>query len=638
MMPTPFFSIITVARDDAWSLVKTMRSVFEQEFRDFEYIVVDGASTDRSQDLVAFWQAQGLVTRAVSEPDSGVYNAMNKGLGLAAGRYVCFMNASDVFADRGVLGRVHRLLADGAADGEGEGARDGVLGWGELNGQIWASWTEHEAFMMASLGFCHQALFVRRDLLVAEPFDERPFKTDSDTLQTGRLYRRGARIAILPEVLAVRGGEPGISADAERSAASILDTLAAEYPGLTAAEAQAILAFRRSCQDPAAVLALLARPDQRPDQRLLRHLARLVLDTLCQRQSARLDPEEAARLAGAALAVLEEDPQGAEDVERLILAQGERAALLAAGRAARRALDRDIARFDEEETRRIAKWRAAAAAPAVPAPAIGTGAPPPVVVSLTSFPARLKTVAFAIQSLFEQTLPPAEIHLWLGRDEVPGPTWLPARLRALEARGLRVHFAARTCHQYDKILHNAGLNAERPFVIVDDDVIYPPRALEHLVHAHARHPQAVVGNRCHRMLFGPDGRPLPYRDWPREVQSPEPDFALMPTGAGGVLYPPGMLTDPRVTDVAAILAHAPYADDIWLKVSALAQGRPTFATALSDRADWYHRYTPTMMAGTLMATNVERGLNDVQIARSLAWLDGQRPGWRADLAAEEGVA
>jgi len=267
----------------------------------------------------------------------------------------------------------------------------------------------------------------------------------------------------------------------------------------------------------------------------------------------------------------------------------------------------------------------------MPAPA----APADCVISLTSFPARLKTTSFAIRSLLEQSVPPKEIHLWLGRDEVPNRSFLPRRLLALEERGLKVHFSPRTFHHYDKFLHNAELNATRPFIIVDDDVIYPPVALEHLLDGHRRHPAAVIGNRCHWIALLPDGTPAPYKNWPREVRAEAPRLRLLPTGAGGVLYPPGLLTDPALSAIGDILAHAPYADDLWLKFSALARGIASFATPLSRKSDWYHRYTPTMQAGTLMAINIERGLNDVQIGFCLDRLTAQRPGWRTEWLAEE---
>ncbi|MGD9921504.1 MAG: glycosyltransferase [Pseudorhodoplanes sp.] len=619
MKPPAFFSIVTVARNDAWSLVKTMRSVFEQNFRDFEYIVIDGASKDGSPHLLEFWQSQGLVTRGVSEPDSGVYNAMNKGARMARGEFVCFLNAGDVFASGDVLARAHAALTSRPLDG--------LLGWGELNEQIWASWAEGEAFKMASLGFCHQAFYIRRSLVLKEPFDERPFKTDSDTLQLGRLYARGARIAILPEVLAVRGGEPGISSDLQRSARSIINTLTEEYSGLSAEVAERILAFRRKCADPETILALM----DLPEPRLVRHLARMVLDTLFQRQSTALDAGMCERLVDRSLAILSAEEGGVRDAEHLIFAQARRAELLEDRNVARRDLDRAITKFEAEEEKRIEKVQAAAM---VKSETRSSN----FIVSLTSFPARLKSVSFAIRSLFEQSCPPREIHLWLGRDEVPNKNWLPRRLRVLEERGLQIHFADRTFHQYDKFLHNAELNAESAFIIVDDDVIYPPRALEHLLDAHIRHPGAVVANRCHKIAIGKDGVIAPYRAWEREVHLPTPSFLLLPTGAGGVLYPPGFLTDPMVTNIEDILAYAPYADDIWLKVCALARSVPTVATPLSHKSDWYHRYTPTMRAGTLMGINIDRGLNDFQLVRCLDWLARARPNWRADLLLEEEVA
>jgi hypothetical protein len=564
---------------------------------------------------VQFWQHYGLVHSSVSEPDTCVYNAMNKGLLMASGRFVCFLNASDTFSAIDVLSKVHEVLA--------ERSLDGLMGWGELNDQIWASWTESDAYLMASLGFCHQSLFIRREGLLKEKFDERPFKTDSDTRQLGRLYAKGSRIAILPEVLAVRGGEPGISADLQRSGLSIRNTLTEEYPQLSEPITEMILAFRRTCRNQEDIVSLL----NKPDPRFVSHLAYLVLDTLFQRQSANLQPDVCERLINRALAILGADEAGRRDIERLIFVQERRAKLSAQAKVAGGDLDRVVSEFAGEEQRRIAKVRTDLFSYS---PQARSG----LIVSLTSFPARLKTVSFAIESLLEQTCQPREIHLWLGLDEVPGKNWLPKRLISLEERGLQIHFAKRTYHQYDKFLHNAALNEQAPFVIVDDDVIYPPKALEHLLASHQQHPDLVIGNRCHQIEIDNAGVIAPYKSWRREVRSPRPSLLLIPTGSGGVLYPPGFLNHRDVTDIKSILALAPYADDIWLKFCALANSVATFATELSHKADWYHRYTPTMRAGSLMATNVDRGLNDFQIERCASWLTQIRPGWRAELAAD----
>ena len=133
------------------------------------------------------------------------------------------------------------------------------------------------------------------------------------------------------------------------------------------------------------------------------------------------------------------------------------------------------------------------------------------------------------------------------------------------------------------------------------------------------------------MNVGDDGELGLYESWTREQHFSRPSLGLMPTGAGGVLYPAGFLTDDIVIDVNSILENAPYADDIWLKAVALLKGIPNYNTELSSGSNWYHRYTPTMRAGTLMAANVELGLNDIQISRCAAWLDEKRPAWREEL-------
>jgi hypothetical protein len=612
----PFLSIVTVTRNDAWALTKTARSVFRQSFKDFEYIVVDGASTDSTAGLVEYWQAHGLVNQAISEPDTGVYNGMNKGLRLARGEFVCFMNASDVFASDDVLAQVHALLQDGT--------RDGVLGWGALGGQVWASWIEHEAFKLASLGFCHQALFVRRTLLLEHPFEEMQGKTDSDTLQLGRMLADGARIDIVPEVWAVRGAEPGISANLERTRASIIKTLVDEYAGMTEETAAQIVAFRRQCKAPQALRELLVQADGA----LRTHLAYMVLDTLFLRQSMTLDPAEAEGLFDSAQTVLAQaDPRGAElAIERLLHAQGLRRQWLESRRVASQALKAEITMFRGQESTRLAKLRASRGQDDT-----RTG---DFVVSLTSFPARIPTLEFVIRSLLEQSCRPREIHLWLGADEVPARHWLPRALLDLEPQGLRIHFARSTCHQYDKFLHNAELNQDLPFVIVDDDVIYPPDAMASLIEGHRSHPGAIVANRCHLMNLTADGGIAPYKGWQREVQFSRPSLRAFPTGAGGVLYPRGFMNDPMVTQVQDILAIAPYADDIWLKACAIARNVPTMSTALSQGGKWYLRYTPTMREGALHATNVDLGLNDLQLQRAQAWLSQRRPDWQQALLGE----
>lgn len=94
-------SIITINFNDAIGLEKTIQSVINQTYTDFEYIVVDGASTDGSVDVIKKYSDR--LTLWVSEPDSGIYNAMNKGTRMASGEYCLYLNSGDFLADNDVL-------------------------------------------------------------------------------------------------------------------------------------------------------------------------------------------------------------------------------------------------------------------------------------------------------------------------------------------------------------------------------------------------------------------------------------------------------------------------------------------------------------------------------------------------------
>lgn len=100
-------SIITINRNNASGLKKTMQSVLEQSFKDYEYIVIDGASSDGSVEVIKEHEPQikGRI-KWISEQDSGIYNAMNKGIRMASGEYVQFLNSGDCLAYNDVIERM----------------------------------------------------------------------------------------------------------------------------------------------------------------------------------------------------------------------------------------------------------------------------------------------------------------------------------------------------------------------------------------------------------------------------------------------------------------------------------------------------------------------------------------------------
>lgn len=110
MPKAPLLSIITVNFNDKLGLQRTFDSVFNQTFQDFEYIVIDGGSTDGSKELIE--KNSEKINHWVSEPDSGIYNAMNKGIAAAKGDYLLFLNSGDHFHAKNSLEIAAKYLGE----------------------------------------------------------------------------------------------------------------------------------------------------------------------------------------------------------------------------------------------------------------------------------------------------------------------------------------------------------------------------------------------------------------------------------------------------------------------------------------------------------------------------------------------
>lgn len=100
-------TVITVCRNAERTIADALRSVAEQTHQDVEHLVIDGNSTDRTMDVVR--ENAGRIASATSEPDGGIYEAMNKGLSCATGEFTCFLNADDMYSGPEALS----ALADG---------------------------------------------------------------------------------------------------------------------------------------------------------------------------------------------------------------------------------------------------------------------------------------------------------------------------------------------------------------------------------------------------------------------------------------------------------------------------------------------------------------------------------------------
>ena len=157
----PKFSIITVTYNAEASIEATVDSVVGQNYNDFEYIIVDGASTDRTMALLNPYKKQ--INALVSEKDDGLYHAMNKGIQMAKGEFLLFLNAGDRFLDNSVLKEVYtaissktRIISADFINVKQEGA---------MNGRH--IYTKACTLQNLKKDFvaCHQTVFIHRDVV-----------------------------------------------------------------------------------------------------------------------------------------------------------------------------------------------------------------------------------------------------------------------------------------------------------------------------------------------------------------------------------------------------------------------------------------------------------------------------------------
>lgn len=101
MKSSPIITVITVVYNDATSLEETIKSVLNQTYSNVEYIIIDGQSTDGTLDIINKYQEN--IAYWITEPDNGLYDAMNKGIDSASGEWINFMNAGDIYYNENVL-------------------------------------------------------------------------------------------------------------------------------------------------------------------------------------------------------------------------------------------------------------------------------------------------------------------------------------------------------------------------------------------------------------------------------------------------------------------------------------------------------------------------------------------------------
>jgi len=201
----------------------------------------------------------------------------------------------------------------------------------------------------------------------------------------------------------------------------------------------------------------------------------------------------------------------------------------------------------------------------------------PLIVSVTSYPKRFRTLALTIKCLLSQTIAPDAVMLWIADADKQA---LPGNVLTLQEAGLTIEYTE-DLGSFKKIIPALRRFPKAFIATADDDVYYWPTWLEELVSAHSPGRREIVCHRVNKIRLGADSLPLPYTQWDFEYAGSEPSPLIFPTGVGGVLYPPDHL-HPDVIDEATFRALCPSTDDAWLYWMGQRAGSQFRRTELGD--------------------------------------------------------
>ncbi|WP_251975793.1 glycosyltransferase family A protein [Salinicola avicenniae] len=247
-----------------------------------------------------------------------------------------------------------------------------------------------------------------------------------------------------------------------------------------------------------------------------------------------------------------------------------------------------------------------------------------LILSLTTHPPRIDQVYATLESLCEQTLDAFDVHLYLSRKDADTIGELPSSLDRLQRRGVEIVISDEDYRSYDKLLHALKRYPDATIITADDDMMYPRDWARRLLEGSRRHPGSIICHRGHMLCeSSPGSGTISYQvvKSRKDSRATSPNLALMPTGSGGVLYPPGVL-DPVVFDTEAFRKLAPNADDIWFKMASLKAGTRCVRINAKN-VD----FLPTPVAGesALHEDNIKRGGNDRQFANCLEYFPELKP-------------
>lgn len=242
-----------------------------------------------------------------------------------------------------------------------------------------------------------------------------------------------------------------------------------------------------------------------------------------------------------------------------------------------------------------------------------------VILSLTSFRPRFKTLILTLECLLRQTVRPSRILLWI--DE-PDMSHVPEEIRRMEGRGLEIRMTPVNFRSFNKLVHTLAAFPDAIVITADDDTYYQADFVENLLGKWSGDPHEIVCNMAYAITRDENGAVKGFMDWIPLKGASYPRYDILPFGVGGVLYPPRSL-GPEVLDFRLFTSLCPQADDLWFYWMARRSG-VTYRKV--DGHQWPVAW-PSSQAIGLMYDNNAHG-NDrqaAQLAAHYGWPPFDRP-------------
>ena len=501
----PKLSIITINYNNDIGLKRTIKSVLSQIYADFEYIIIDGVSTDDSVALIK--EFADKITYWISEPDKGIYNAMNKGILKATGDYCLFLNSGDCLANDRVL---EEVVLNGLDTDIISG--NAIYEASEFHEGKYVFSPERIKASDIIINFLpHQSSFIRRNLFNEIHSYDESFTVVSDWaffIEALLVYSKSYKHINLFVSVCDTGG---ISSNPENCQMmkdefhlALKKILPAYYDDY--AELRNFRSFENNARN-----AILAKVGKSFMFKVLLAIRKRLLK------------------------------YGFYDLKASMKRK-----------KYHRALDKDDALKKKDIEQQIYKMKGPLF--------VKNNNTDDIIVSLTSYAERVtNSLPYSLYSLFTQTKLPNRIILFL--DNI---TWnnnnLPPIIKHFKSLGLEVMFCE-DYRSYKKLIPALKLFPNNPIITVDDDIYYDSKLIENLVEEYSMSDKKTVI--CHWACIQEErnGSFIPYSQW-QDSQYGNEYSMYSPFGGDGTLYPPHIF-DAEIFNDKVFMLLAPSADDMW---------------------------------------------------------------------------